>query len=200
MRDGRKRCAPVRIPIAWDRSGELKVRIHGCYKPSALIRANMTIKEQVKKLTSSIEEFTKCVISLPENTFLHQFSEWSPRDVLAHLIGWNRYTVEGGEQIKKGETPFYFTDSGEDFSKVNAVLVTEYSSKDRRTLVNELKASSLELQGFLLSLDPIEWETDYGIRYEGGPVTIKNTVDALINEYVQHSEQIEKWVKGVDTV
>ena len=159
----------------------------------------MTIKEQVEKLRSSIEEFTKCVISLPENTFLHQFSEWSPRDVQAHLIGWNRYTVKGCEQIKKGETPFCFIDSGEDFSKVNAALITEYSSKDRQTLVKELEASSLELQNFLLSLDPIAWETDYGIRYKGSAVTIKNTVDVLIYEYVQHREQIEKWVKDMDS-
>ena len=49
---------------------------------------------------------------------------------------------------------------------------------------------------FLFSLAPAQWEADYGVRYEGGAVTIRNTVDALIHDYIEHREQIEEWVKS----
>jgi hypothetical protein len=160
----------------------------------------MVIEEQVKRLEISIAEFAKCVVSLPENVFLRQFSKWSPRDVLAHLIGWNKYTIEGCEQIKRGETPFYLIDPGENFSKVNAVSVQKYSSRDKRELVSELETSFQELKQFLLSLDPAQWEADYGVRYKGRPVTIKNTASALIRDYIHHREQLKKWAKSVDSV
>ena len=159
----------------------------------------MTIEEQVRSLSHSIEEFVRCIDSLPEGLFLAKMNDWSPRDVLAHLIGWNRYTIEGGQQIRRGETPDYFIDPGDDFSKVNAVLVQKYDSRDKRQLVNELKTSAEELKQYLLSLAPAEWEADYGVKYEGGAVTIRNTVDGLIQDYVEHKRQIEEWAKSQDS-
>ena len=153
----------------------------------------MSIEEQVDKLTLCIEDFAGYIDSLPKNLFLKKIDDWSPRDILAHLIGWNRYSIEGGQQIRRGETPSYFTDPGDDFCKVNAVLVRKYHSTDKQELLGELEVSARELKQFLLSLNPTEWESDYGVSYEGGQVTIKNTVDALIGDYVQHKEQIIQW-------
>jgi len=155
----------------------------------------MTLEEQINKLSGAIAEFVSFIDSLPGDAFLKRMDNWSPRDVLAHLIGWNRYTIEGCEQIRRGETPFYFVDSGDDFSKVNAVSVQRYSFRDRRQLIDELEAAFLELKRYLRSLAAADWEADYGVRYEGGPVTIKNTIYALISDYVHHREQIEEWTK-----
>jgi len=154
----------------------------------------MSIKEQVDKLTLCIKDFAGYIDSLPQDLFLKKIDDWSPRDILAHLIGWNRYTIEGGQQIARGETPLYFIDPGDDFCKVNAVLVRKYHSTNKQELLSELEVSTHELKQFLLSLDPAEWESDYGVSYEGGHVTIKNTIDALIGDYVQHKEQIMRWV------
>jgi len=151
----------------------------------------MTLEEQINKLSGAIGEFVSSIDSLTGDTFLKRMDDWSPRDVLAHLIGWNRYTIEGCEQIKRGEPPFYFIDSGDDFSKVNAVSVQRYSSRDRRQLIDELNTSFGELERYLRSLGSAEWKADYGVRwYAGGRVTIKNTIDALISDYVHHREQI----------
>jgi len=149
--------------------------------------------EEVNKLARCIEDFAGCIDSLPRKLFLKKIDDWSPRDILAHLIGWNRYTIEGGQQIARGETPSYFVDPGDDFCKVNAVLVRKYHSTNKRELLGELEVSARDLKQFLLSLDSVEWESDHGVSYEGGHVTIKNTVDALIGAYVQHEEQIKQW-------
>jgi hypothetical protein len=152
----------------------------------------MTIEMQVSQLGSSVDEFARRVASLDEKLFLTKTDRWSPRDIVAHLIGWNRYIIEGSKQIKRGELPFYDIDPGENYSNVNAVLIRQYSSGDRQGLLDELRASAGELKQFLQSLDHSEWDRDYGVRHQGSTITIRNTVDDLISDYHHHKKQIEE--------
>jgi hypothetical protein len=157
------------------------------------------IETQITQFDRSIEDFVHCVASLDEELFLRKIDHWSSRDVVAHLIGWNRYIIEGSHQIRRGELPFYDIDPGEDYSKVNAVLVLEYSSKDRQEMLDELQASALELKRHLQSLDSSEWSRDYGVRHKGAIITIQNTVDELIEDYIIHKERIvESGRRGKD--
>ena len=155
----------------------------------------ITIREQANNLNRSIKEFIECIDSLPGSLFLKKIDDWTPRDVTAHLVGWNLYTIEGCQQIMRGETPPFFVDPGDDFSKVNAVLVREYDSRDKRRIIKELEVSAQEVEQFLLSVNSTEWETDYGVTYKGGSVTVKNMVDSLSYDYVAHRQQIEKWAE-----
>lgn len=155
----------------------------------------MTMKEQISELSGALDEFAKCIETLSEKAFRQKIDAWSPRDILAHLIGWNRNTIKGAKQIRSGELPFYFIDPGDDFSKINAVLIQEYASPDKQELLNELKTSYYELEQFLLTLTPADWIGDYGVRYRNAPVTIETTVAALIRDYVHHRVQIAEWIK-----
>ncbi len=153
-------------------------------------------KEQATSLGLSVNEFISCIKSLPDGLFLRRMDDWAPRDVTAHLIGWNRYTIEGCQQLMKGETPYFFIDPGDDFCKVNAVLVRQYDSKDSSGLINQVKTSAEELERFILALGPTEWQTDYRVTYEGGPISVKNMVDALGYDYDTHRQQIEEWAEN----
>ena len=155
----------------------------------------MNIETQIAQFDQSIEDFVHCVASLNEEFFLKRSDHWSPRDVVAHLIGWNRYTIEGSNQIRRGELPFYEIDPGEDCCKINAVLVLEYSSTDKQEMLDELQVSYQELKQFIQSLDSSEWSRDYGVRLEGDVITIQNTVDELIEDYDIHTERIKEWVR-----
>lgn len=84
----------------------------------------MTIEMQVSKLGSSVDEFARCVASLDEELFFKKINRWSPRDILVHLIGWNRYIIEGSKQIKRGELPFYDIDPGENYSNAERKGIT----------------------------------------------------------------------------
>ena len=159
----------------------------------------MTIGDQINQLRRRVEEFASCMESLPSGWFLKPIDAWAPRDVVAHLIGWNRYTITGCEQIRKGETPFYFFDPGEDFSKINATLVQAYASRDKQEILGELTASLQELTQYLHSLDPADWERDTGVTYQGEVITIRSTVDALMGDFVNHQRQIEAWAGNLDS-
>lgn len=97
--------------------------------------------------------------------------------------------------MKKGETPAYLIDPGEDFCKVNAVLVSRYNSRDKSELISQLRTSADEFKKYLLALDSADWETDFGIIWKGQTITIKNTIDALISDFINHRQQIEKWAE-----
>jgi hypothetical protein len=154
----------------------------------------MTIQTQIVKLRANVDEFAQCVAPLNEELFLKKINGWSARDMVAHLIGWNQYMIEGCKQIKKGELPFYDVDPGENYSKVNAELIRKHSSVDKHELLDELRASARELGQFLESLDPGEWDRDYGVTNQGSTITIQSSVDDLIADYPHHREQIEEWV------
>lgn len=154
----------------------------------------MTIDEEISRLGGSVDEFAKTIASLGAERFLEKLDGWSPRDVVAHLIGWNRQVIEGADQIKRAELPSYDIDPGEDYSKVNAELIRLYPSKDAQELLEELRLSADELAGYLRSLDPEDWSRDFGVRHAGSAVTIAGTVDELIADYHHHRRQIENWL------
>ncbi len=155
----------------------------------------MTIETELVKLPRAVEELARYVGSLDAELFLQKMNGWSPRDIVAHLIGWNRYTIQGSEQIMSGEIPFYELDPGEDYSKVNAQLIRQYPARDRQGLLAELRTSTQELQNFLKTLEPGAWDHDFGVRYRGSVITIENTITELIADYDHHRKQIETWVE-----
>ncbi len=156
----------------------------------------MTIDEQVAKFRRAVAELSATVEKLDTELFLHHPGTWSPRDIVAHLIGWNYAVVEGSEQLRRGELPFYDGDPGEDYSRVNAELVSRYSSTDRAVLRQELAVSAAALADYLAALDAATWSRDSGVRHRGEALSILGTVDELIADYDHHRHQIEAWQRG----
>ena len=153
----------------------------------------MTIDGQIARLDRSVEELAGAVASLDEKLFLERLNGWSSRDIAAHLVGWNRLIIEGSRQIMRGELPSYDVDPGEDYSKVNAKLIREYPLTDRQKLLEELRTSARELGRFLKTLDADTWQRDFGVRHQDSIVTIRNTVEELIDDYDHHRQQIDEW-------
>ena len=149
-----------------------------------------TIETQIESLGDAVREIRVAVDALTDDAFLGALGNWTPRDVVAHLIGWNRYCVRGAQQLLEGELPFYDVDPGEDYCNVNARLLAEYPSEDRAELLAELKASAHELTEFLRSLSEERWSGGTGVRHEEEELTIRQNIDWLIEDHHHHSEQI----------
>jgi len=157
--------------------------------------STVKLEDQINRLRLAVENFATGVSTLSEESFLTKLSGWAPRDVVAHLIGWNLHIVKGSEQIQRGELPFYDIDPGENYSKINAALVRRYDSTDRQLLLDQLHATAHELREFLESLDAEVWARDFGVRHGDSQVTIRDTIDELIEDYDHHRRQIEDWTK-----
>jgi hypothetical protein len=153
----------------------------------------VTLEEQIDQLERCVEAFAGSVTSLDERLFLRKVTSWTARDIVAHLIGWNRYVVRGSRQILRGELPFYDVDPGPNYSNVNAALVRERADTDRSVLLESLVASTRELTGFLRAVDSDMWDRDFGVRHKGEPLTVKSTVNDLIADYHHHRVQLEEF-------
>ena len=152
----------------------------------------MNLEDQIDQLEHCVETFAASVSALDEGLFLRNVNGWTPRDIVAHLIGWNRHIVLGAKQILRGELPFYDVDAGADYSKVNAALVREYGDTDRSGLLDRLAESTGELIAFMRAIAPEAWDRDFGVRHNGEELTVKGTVDDLIADYDHHRAQLER--------
>jgi hypothetical protein len=155
-----------------------------------------TIETQIKNLDEGVREIRVAAEALSDDAFLGALGNWTPRDIVAHLIGWNRYSVRGAQQLLEGELPFYDIDPGEDYSNVNARLVAEHPSENRTELLAEHEKAAHELAAFLRSLSEEQWSGSTGVLLEGEELTIRQNVDWLIEDHHHHSEQIRDLAKG----
>lgn len=155
-------------------------------------------QEQIEALRANISTFIACATAISEEAFLRVVTEWSPRDVVAHLIGWNVYTLEGCRDLQQGKAPPFLADEADDFKNVNAASVQRYSSSDKGELVGQLQTTADELLIYLDQLEPAAWTRDYGVPGESGrPNLIMNDVAALAADYLGHAQEITTWT-GLD--
>ena len=157
------------------------------------MKSSPTRERQIARLEEAVELLGVATRALGEQSFLSRHGGWSPRDILAHLIGWNPAIVDGCRQLLRGELPFYDVDPGDDYCKVNAQFVRQHASTSREGLLADLGSSAARLGRFLEALDPVDWDRDSGVSHEGEQLTIRDTVDELIDDYRHHSEQIRGW-------
>jgi len=153
----------------------------------------MNIEAQIERLRQAVADFELAVLALGAPRFLVSNGSWTPRDIVAHLIGWNRLVIEGSRQIRAGELPSYDEDPGQDYANVNARLVREYATEDDRALLTELHASSKELATFLGAVEPTDWDRDFGVQHGDETLTIRGTVEELLADYLVHAGQLRSW-------
>jgi hypothetical protein len=148
-------------------------------------------KVQLENLDYAYKSFVETVRELSMEKFVASLGNWTPRDILAHFIGWNRITLAGCAEICEGKVPFYFYDGTNDYRKVNAGFIERFNSQDREELLKQMEFSKNALVSYLGMLDENEWEKDTGlVHYRGGSATVARCVDSLIRDYRKHREEI----------
>ena len=129
---------------------------------------------------------------LPEERFLVPLSGWSARDIVAHLIGWNRHMIEASGSILRGQTPAYYADAPNGYRNLNAAHVAAHPSHSRDELLRELEVSLMEFKAFVLLLPPGEINDSHGVlHYSGRPATVEGIIRSLTQDYRDHAAEIE---------
>jgi Protein of unknown function (DUF1706) len=138
-------------------------------------------------------EFCEVIWALPEELYLAKIDDWAPRDVVAHLVGWNWRMLQACRGILKGQTPDYYADAP-DYRTINAGYVARHASTSREALLRDLAAGLEELTAYASGLEPAEWEASHGVKhYRGAPATVSTTLASLAGDYAAHARQIREW-------
>jgi len=139
----------------------------------------------------------KLILSLSDEQFLSPMEGWAPRDVAAHLIGWNSLMIDAARSILAGRAPSYYDDSKNDYRNINAGFTNNFSSQSKPALLAELGSSMEKFEAFIASLSEEELTSDHGvIHYSGVPATIGRIIDSLAGDYQYHTRQIFEWLIG----
>ena len=160
----------------------------------------MIIQEYNERLQRNTHQFIRTIRALSEDQFLQPMNGWSPRDVTAHLIGWNQAAVGITDDIRQGKTPEILIDLGEDFCEVNATFVHEYDSTDMVQLLRELELSYQQLARHLYTMDVEDWTREVTVPGWGNPLTIQTFMQTLTDLPVHYQQEIETWREGADEV
>jgi len=147
--------------------------------------------KQLTDLGTAYTAFIETMQNLSAENFITPLGDWTPRDIAAHFIGWNRITLVGCSELREGVEPFYFYDGTNDYRKVNARFFEQFPSSDLGQLLKEIAITKDALVAYLKTLDETEWDLDTGIvHYRGGPTTVARCVDSLIRDYRKHRQEI----------
>ncbi len=145
-------------------------------------------------LMQAYQEFRALVLSLTDKQFLTPMDGWSPRDVVAHLIGWNGLMIEASRSILAGQTPTYYRDAPNDYSHINAGFTAKFSSRSRSELLTELNSSLDIFEAFLTTLPDEELTNAHGVvHYSGELATLARITQSLAGDYRSHTRQIQGW-------
>ena len=146
-------------------------------------------------LKHAYQNFTKLILSLSDDQFLSPMNGWTPRDVVAHLVGWNSLMVESSLSILAGKPPSYYDDARNDYSNINSGFTAKYSSESRQELLAELESSMEKFEAFIDSLPAEELTADHGVvHYSGSPASVTRIVNSLAGDYKYHTNQIMEWL------
>ena len=154
------------------------------------------MKNEIDDLKLTILNLRKIILEFPAESCLVSMGDWTPRDILAHMIGWNRYTITACRQIRMGDLPSKLVDTGLDYTIVDADSVKLYNSSDCELLLDEIETSYQSLVNFLIFMNPKDWDKDFGIRTEENTITIESVVRALLKNYEYHLNQLYAWANN----
>jgi hypothetical protein len=121
--------------------------------------------------------------------------EWSIKELLAHLTGWDRTYIAAVQDLQAGESPSFYAAYDEDWQTYNLNLVREYMKDDWSELISEVKESHKQLVDYLQTLTEEDLTKDWGVRYDGTPVTVARLIEAEIKDEREHLRQIKKMMR-----
>jgi hypothetical protein len=146
-------------------------------------------------LKNAYQDFTRLILSLSNDQFLSPMNGWSPRDVVAHLVGWNSLMIESSLSILAGKPPSYYDDAKNDYSNINSGFTEKFSSESKQELLVEIKSSMEKFEAFIDSLPAEELTADHGVvHYSGNPASVTRIINSLAGDYKYHTNQIMEWL------
>lgn len=156
-----------------------------------------TISEIVSDLEFGRAEVLKSVagLSYREMTQVPVFDDWTVKDVLCHIIGWDEWTLEN--------LPLMVQNRADEISAVNPDTLNQQSleawrDKPLSDVLTTIKTTHQKILDIITNLDHKEID----MRRTRGEkiVTIRSyVINIMIDHERQHAEEIQMWRESLDS-
>lgn len=117
--------------------------------------------------------------------------EWSIRQAIAHIAGWDEYIYGMLDRLMWDDEPLLLWPF--DIDEFNNYHVAKREDMSWEELQQAFRLSGWALQGRLVPFEPEDWEWVIGRTTEGEPVTTRDLTRRLIDHDREHAEQIRAW-------
>jgi len=139
-------------------------------------------------LVSARAKILDSISSLPAQARDEIFlGEWSVRELLAHLIGWDHTNRTAVKEILAGQKPSFWAHYDRDWRSYNAQLVAEYKREDFSELVTAVQQSHRELIDYLQTVPADEYLKKKPIG---------SLLRAEASDEEEHHRQIQEFAQG----
>lgn len=154
---------------------------------SQILRKEQILTKWLQTRQSILAEASRLSEKQRDQVFL---GIWSIKDLLAHLIGWDRTNRDAVKSVLEGQLPAFYNHHDRDWRTYNAMLVREYKRDSFKELLTLLKQSQEQLLEFLNTIPPETFNKDFGVRFRGYKVTVQRLLEAETEDEQTHLQQI----------
>ena len=119
---------------------------------------------------------------------------WDLKDLLAHLVGWDRTNLDALHDFVAGRRPAFYGRYNPGWIAYNAELVARYRLDDFNALLDSLAASQRDVVDALCALSDTDLTRERAIGRTGRPLTIAGLLRAAIHDEQEHLRQIEAFI------
>ena len=118
------------------------------------------------------------------------YGDWSVRDIVAHMLGWEREMAEALRRIARGERP---TPEGVDYSNADE-WNAKFSARLRQQLPTTVLAEWGQVhQTFVKAAEAVP-DGRFGAGEDGKPKTVNRIIETTgYGHYREHAPAIREW-------
>jgi len=155
------------------------------------LRRDALIAQLVAARKLIVETASRISPELEDEIFL---GEWSARDLVAHLIGWDYTYIAAIEDLMGGQLPAFYALYDADWTSLNWQFVRQYGKGSLAELLAAARQSHRQLLDFLQTIPTSDFDKDQGVRHNGAPVTIVGLLQAEVKDEKVHYQQLQEWL------
>ncbi len=116
---------------------------------------------------------------------------WSPRHILAHLIGWDWTNLQAVSELRRHKVPSFYKYHDKDWASYNSKLVPRHNRGSFHQLLTSAQKSHARLLAKLRTVPAEDIVEDRGIRFRGWTVTIERLLEAEAEDERTHNRQLQ---------
>jgi hypothetical protein len=159
---------------------------------SQVIRKEQVLANLAETRQNILAEVSKLSETEQEQVFL---GIWSIKDLVAHLIGWDKTNLAATKSVLAGQVPGFYEHRDPDWRTYNAILVKKNKKNSSPELITTAKDSQQRLIKFLQTIPPENFNKNFGVRFHGYKVTIQRLLEAEAEDEQTHLQQITDFFK-----
>ena len=160
---------------------------------SQIVRKEQVISNLIEARQKVLKEVSKLSEAEQDQVFL---GIWSIKDLVAHLIGWDKTNLQAVKSVLNGQVPSFYEHRDPDWRTYNAMLVKKYMKGSTQELIATAKRSQERLLQLLQTIPPEHLNEDFGVRFRGYKVTIQRLLEAETEDEQIHYKQITDYFKA----